>query len=69
MLEFPQDATGREVEPPVTYIESAMGAIYLDKPHDTAVYAAIWADMTSRVLNESRSMSMIQRVAEEYSRA
>ncbi|WP_211291691.1 helix-turn-helix domain-containing protein [Micromonospora wenchangensis] len=69
MLEFPRDATGREVEPPVTYIESATGAIYLDKPHETAVYGAIWADMTSRVLNESRSMSLIQRVAEEYSRA
>ena len=68
MLEFPQDATGRETEPPVAYLESATGAIYLDKPHETAVYDAIWADMTGRALNESRSKSLIQQVAEEHSR-
>ncbi|WP_433343939.1 helix-turn-helix domain-containing protein [Micromonospora sp. CA-111912] len=69
MLEFPQDGNGRETEPPVAYLESATGAIYRDKPHETVVYDAIWADMTGRVLNESRSTSLIQQVAEEYSRA
>ncbi|MEU9508457.1 helix-turn-helix transcriptional regulator [Micromonospora sp. NPDC048170] len=69
ILEFPRDSNGKEVEPPVTYLEAATGAIYLDKPHETATYNAIWADMTSRALNESRSKSFIQQVAEEYSRA
>ncbi|MDM4719590.1 helix-turn-helix transcriptional regulator [Micromonospora sp. WMMA1363] len=69
VLEFQQDDNGKEVEPPVTYLETATGAIYLDKPHETAAYNAIWGDMAGRTLNESRSKSLIQQVAEEYSRA
>ncbi|MEU5905367.1 helix-turn-helix transcriptional regulator [Micromonospora sp. NPDC047467] len=69
ILEFPQVGNGREAEPPVTYLEAATGAIYLDKPHETNAYNSIWADMTARALNESRSKSLIHEVAEEYSRA
>ncbi|WP_207922878.1 helix-turn-helix transcriptional regulator [Micromonospora sp. KC606] len=68
ILEFPMDSNGKEGEPPVAYLESATGAIYLDKPHETTAYNTIWADMTSRALNESRSKALIQQVAEEYSR-
>ncbi|MFG1847618.1 helix-turn-helix domain-containing protein [Micromonospora carbonacea] len=69
ILAFPRDEHGKEVEPPVAYLEAATGAIYLDKPHETAAYNTIWADMASRALNESRSQSLIQQAAEEYSRA
>ncbi|GAA2216846.1 hypothetical protein GCM10010429_46400 [Micromonospora olivasterospora] len=69
ILEFPLDTNGKEMEPPVVYLESATGAIYLDKSHEAAAYNAIWADMAGRTLNESRSKSFIQQVAEEYSRA
>ncbi len=69
ILEFPRDEHGKEVEPPVAYLEAATGAIYLDKPHETAAYNTIWADMASRALNESRSQSLIQQAAEEYSHA
>ncbi|GAA0398780.1 helix-turn-helix transcriptional regulator [Micromonospora gifhornensis] len=68
LLEFPRDTHGREVEPPVAYLDAATGAIYLDKPHETAAYNTIWADMASRALNESRSLSLIQQIAKEYSR-
>lgn len=67
IIEFPEDSTGREVEPPVAYLEAATGAIYLDKPHETGAYNSIWADMANRALNESRSIRLIQQVAEEYS--
>ncbi len=69
ILDFPKDSNGKEVEPPVAYLEAATGAIYLDKPHEIAAYDTIWADMTRRALAESRSKSLIQQVAEEYSRA
>ncbi|MET8260635.1 helix-turn-helix transcriptional regulator [Micromonospora sp. NPDC005205] len=69
ILGFPRDSSGKEAEPPVTYLEAATGAIYLDKPHETEAYNMIWADMTSRALNESQSKDLIQQVAEEYSRA
>ncbi|WP_196231213.1 helix-turn-helix domain-containing protein [Salinispora arenicola] len=67
IMEFPEDSTGREVEPPVAYLEAATGAIYLDKPHETGAYNSIWADMANRALNEPRSINLIQQVAEEYS--
>ncbi|MEU8262254.1 helix-turn-helix transcriptional regulator [Micromonospora sp. NPDC048999] len=69
ILEFPTDNNGKEVEPPVAYLEAATGAIYLDKPHETAAYNTIWADMAGRALNESQSKSLIHKVAEEYCRA
>ncbi|MCN0153290.1 helix-turn-helix domain-containing protein [Salinispora arenicola] len=67
IMEFPEDSNGREVEPPVAYLEAATGAIYLDKPHETGAYNSIWADMANRALNEPRSINLIQQVAEEYS--
>ncbi|MFJ5664937.1 helix-turn-helix domain-containing protein [Micromonospora chalcea] len=69
ILGFPKDSNGREVEPPVAYLEAATGAIYLDKPHETSAYDTIWADMASRALTESRTKTLIEQVAEEYSRA
>ncbi|WP_433533596.1 helix-turn-helix domain-containing protein [Micromonospora sp. CA-263727] len=69
IMEFPEDSNGKEVEPPVAYLEAATGAIYLDKPHETAAYNTIWADMTGRALNQSQSKSLIHQVAEEHSRA
>ncbi len=69
IMEFPEDDSGKEVEPPVAYLEAATGAIYLDKSHETVAYNSIWADMADRALNESRSIHLIQQVAEEYSRA
>lgn len=45
------------------------GAVHLDKPHEIAAYNTIWNDMAARALDESRSKSLIQQVAEEYSRA
>ncbi|WP_229402523.1 helix-turn-helix domain-containing protein [Micromonospora okii] len=68
VLQFPEDSRGQEVEPPVVYLEAATGAIYLDKPHETAAYDALWVDMTGRALSEDRSKDMIQQIAEEYSR-
>ncbi|MBQ1025393.1 helix-turn-helix transcriptional regulator [Micromonospora sp. C95] len=69
IINFPTDNSGKDVEPPVTYLESATGAIYLDKPHETAAYNTIWADMTGHALDEARSKSLIRQIAEEYSRA
>ncbi|MEH1016361.1 helix-turn-helix transcriptional regulator [Micromonospora sp. CPCC 206060] len=69
ILDFPHGRNDEEVEPPVTYLEAATGAIYLDKPHETSAYNAIWADMAARALNDSRSITLIQHIAEEYSRA
>ncbi|WP_428966820.1 helix-turn-helix domain-containing protein [Micromonospora fluostatini] len=69
IMEFPEDSNGKEAEPPVAYLEAATGAIYLDKPHETAAYDSIWSDLADRALDESRSKKLIHDVAEEYSRA
>ncbi len=68
IMDFPLDERGKEVEPPVTYLEAATGAIYLDKPHEISAYNSIWADMADRALNESQSRMLIQQIAEEYIR-
>lgn len=60
---------GKAVEPTITYLETTTGAIYLDKPHETAAYQRIWADLDEQALNPSRSMKLIRKIAEEYSRA
>jgi transcriptional regulator with XRE-family HTH domain len=69
ILEFPRGRDGEEVEPTVAYLDSPTGAIYLDKPHESGAYLDIWADMEDRALTESRSRSLIQAVAKEYSNA
>ncbi|MFY1703623.1 MULTISPECIES: helix-turn-helix domain-containing protein [Micromonospora] len=69
ILDFPQGSGGEVLEPTVTYLDTTTGAIYLDKPRETAAYNAIWTDVAGRALNESRSKAMIHRIAEEYSRA
>ncbi|MEV0003064.1 helix-turn-helix transcriptional regulator [Micromonospora sp. NPDC050980] len=66
ILDFPLDSKGQTVEPPVTYLEAATGAIYLDRPHETEAYDAIWADMTARALDESRTRALINELIEEY---
>lgn len=69
MLDFPLDPQGRPLEPPIAYVETTTGAIYLDKPREVDVYQRIWANVDDRALNQSRSIKLIQQVAEEYSRA
>ncbi|MFC4107399.1 helix-turn-helix domain-containing protein [Micromonospora zhanjiangensis] len=69
ILEFPRGKDGEVVEPTVVYIETATGAIYLDKPHEAGTHSDIWKDMEGRTLNESKSRSMMQTIAEEYGNA
>ncbi|GIG91702.1 hypothetical protein Pen02_66380 [Plantactinospora endophytica] len=69
ILDFDQEGRGKEVEPPVTYLESATGAIYLDKAYETSAYNTIWADLSKRARTEPQSKTMIEEIAEEYSRA
>ncbi len=69
ILEFPRDARGEVVEPTVTYLEAATGAIYLDKPHETSTYHEIWTSMSDLALDDAQSKTMIEHIAEEYSHA
>jgi transcriptional regulator with XRE-family HTH domain len=41
MLRFPRTADGRETEPPIVYVESFTGALYLEKPTEVERYE--WA--------------------------
>lgn len=67
ILDFPRGRDGEEVEPTVTYLEAATGAIYLDKPHETSTYERIWSDIESKALDQTESRKMIKDAAEEYS--
>lgn len=47
-LHFPRDPiSGDPVEPPLGYVDSPTGAMYLTKPAEVAVYDLIWADLST----------------------
>lgn len=58
ILEFPQD-NGERGEPPTVYSESLTGALYLDRPHELAVYEQAWNAVADLALQEEESNRMI----------
>ncbi|OZV83105.1 transcriptional regulator [Micromonospora echinospora] len=69
ILDFPRDATGDPLEPTVTYHETATGAVYLDKPHETTVYNAIWTELAGCALDEAASRTVLEQIEKEYTHA
>nr|WP_176737944.1 helix-turn-helix transcriptional regulator [Micromonospora inyonensis] len=66
ILDFPRDSNGEALEPTITYLEAPTGAVYLDKPHETEVYNAIWSEMAGCALDEQESRDLIEHVEQEY---
>ena len=49
LLHFPADpVSGEPVEPPLGYVDSPTGAMYLTKPVEVSVYDLIWADLLTK---------------------
>ncbi|QGN48611.1 helix-turn-helix domain-containing protein [Micromonospora sp. WMMC415] len=64
MLDFP---LGNRVtpDPSVVYSESVTGALYLDRPHEFAVYEKVWASLLSLALDKEQSRRTISKIKEE----
>lgn len=60
LLRFPRDPiSGDVMEPPLAYVESPTGAMYLTKPTEVDVYNAIWDDLDRRALDLEDSRRLI----------
>lgn len=60
LLDFPKDTqSGEPLEPPLAYVDTLTGALYLNKPDESSAYQLVWADIDRRSLNENESRSMI----------
>lgn len=69
VLEFPAvPGTSDPLEPPLVYVDSLTGALYLDKPTEVAAYELAWRDVTSRALDEKTSRTFITATMEAFSR-
>jgi transcriptional regulator with XRE-family HTH domain len=60
IFDFPDDPRSREpLEPPLVYLDSLTGALYLNKPGEVAAYRQVWGDLDERALGEEPSREMI----------
>ena len=67
ILEFPKETLVRDPEPTTVYHEGPTGALYLDKPSEAEIYAAIWNDLSSMSLDQAESKRLITAMAERWS--
>ncbi|WP_433532652.1 helix-turn-helix domain-containing protein [Micromonospora sp. CA-263727] len=69
VLEFPaMPGTTEPLEPPLVYVDSLTGALYLDKGTEVAAYNLAWNDVTSRALDEKSSRTLITATMEAFTR-
>ncbi|MEU7633379.1 helix-turn-helix transcriptional regulator [Nocardia sp. NPDC049220] len=66
ILDFGTDNKGKPIEPPVVYLESFTGDLYLEKPEDVARYHEAHAVIRRAALDETASRNLIRQVAREY---
>ncbi|TWG17556.1 helix-turn-helix domain-containing protein [Micromonospora taraxaci] len=64
ILDFPP-AKRNTPEPPVVYLESWTGALYLDRPEEYAAYEQVWAGLDDLTLDEAQSRQLIEKIIGE----
>lgn len=67
LLDFPADPLGGVLEPPLAYVDTLTGALYLNKPEEFSAYRLIWEDLDERALDETASKKMIETALEDLS--
>ncbi len=65
LLRFPLHGNGQETEPPIVYVESFTGALYLDKPRELDRYNAAFTNIWETSLDERASQELITQVTRE----
>ncbi|WP_039794841.1 helix-turn-helix domain-containing protein [Nocardia araoensis] len=67
ILEFDQDAKGASVSPPIIYLETFTGCMYLEKPDDLHRYHRVHDSLRRAALDETDSRSLLRLVTKEIS--
>jgi transcriptional regulator with XRE-family HTH domain len=65
ILRFPLHSNGQETEPPIVYVESFTGALYLDKPRELDRYDAAFTNIWETSLDERASQELITQITRE----
>lgn len=64
MLDFPKDRYGELLEPPLAYVDTLTGAMYLNKPNEIRAYQTVWDDLENKALSSTASKDMIMAALE-----
>jgi transcriptional regulator with XRE-family HTH domain len=67
ILEFDEDARGVTVFPPVVYLETFTGCMYLEKSADLQRYDRVHDSLRRAALDETDSRSLLRLIAKEIS--
>ncbi|HET9257489.1 MAG TPA: helix-turn-helix transcriptional regulator [Pseudonocardiaceae bacterium] len=65
ILRFPLHSNGQTTEPPIVYVESLTGALYLDKHRELDRYNTTFTNIWETALDEQASQELITQVTRE----
>ncbi|WP_067721681.1 helix-turn-helix domain-containing protein [Nocardia yamanashiensis] len=68
LLEFPDDPRGKPIEPPLAYVDTLTGAMYLQKEDEFTAYERIWRDIDKKALSAADSANLIISALEGLTR-
>ncbi|WP_324192984.1 DUF5753 domain-containing protein [Nocardia cyriacigeorgica] len=66
ILEFGIGKAGREIEPPVVYVPTYTGSLYLEKPRDVRRYHELHEAFQGAALDAVDSRSVLRQAAKEF---
>ncbi|PSR63152.1 XRE family transcriptional regulator [Nocardia sp. MDA0666] len=66
VLTFGETPTGEQLEPPVVFLEGAVGDMYLEKEDDVRLYHRRYDSIRAAALDETVSRNLLRRVAREH---
>ncbi|WP_028479058.1 helix-turn-helix transcriptional regulator [Nocardia sp. CNY236] len=68
LLTFPDDPAGEPIEPPLAYVDTLTGAMYLQKPDEFTAYEQVWLDINKKALSVSDSKNLITSALKGFAR-
>ncbi|NEW48168.1 helix-turn-helix domain-containing protein [Nocardia cyriacigeorgica] len=66
ILEFGTNRAGGEIEPPVVYVPTYTGSLYLEKPRDVRRYHGLHEAFQGAALDAVDSRALLRQVAKEF---
>lgn len=64
LLDFPEEPSGEPIEPPLAYVDTLTGAMYLNKTEEFAAYERVWRDIDHKALSVKKSKELITSALE-----
>ncbi|WP_197519609.1 DUF5753 domain-containing protein [Pseudonocardia sp. HH130630-07] len=70
ILRFPVAGDGREIEPPIVYVQGVTGALYLDRPAEVQHFASLYESVMTTIDDGDghRSRALLRDAAKKHDR-